>query len=165
MVKKLIECLIQYEWYECPISIAVFSLFVLLFIYSIMICYHNWKQIKKYSSEILLRDQDTLHKLEKLYTVNLISCFVSFAVIVFFISRAVPLTHFMGVFNQYVAAILVLFLIIVSSWNIGVYNTEEMKTDSSNTSIQSTNGVVLGISLTVVVGTLGYMYLSQTKNN
>jgi len=164
MVQKLIDCLIKYEWYECPISIAVFSLFVLLFIYSIIICAHNWKKINEYSSEIF-RDPKTLQRLEKLYMVNLISCFVSFAVIVFFVSRAVPLTHFMGVFNESIAAVLILFLIIVSSWNISVYNSDEMKRDTSNTSIQSINGAVLGISLAVVAGGLGYMYISQTKSS
>lgn len=164
MVQKLIDCLIQYEWYECPISITVFSLFVLLFIYSIIICTHNWKKINVYSSQIL-RDPKTLQRLEKLYMVNLVSCFVSFAVIVFFISRAVPLTHFMSVFNESLAAVLILFLIIVSSWNISVYNSDEMKIDTSNTSIQSINGAVLGISLAVVAGALGYMYIYKTKNN
>jgi uncharacterized membrane protein len=117
-----------------------------------------------YSSEIL-HDPKTLQRLEKLYTVNLISCFVSFAVIVFFVSRAVPLTHFMAVFNESLAAVLILFLIIVSSWNISVYNSDEMKRDTSNTSIQSINGAVLGISLAVVAAALGYMYLSQTKSS
>ena len=167
MSNNFINCLIGNEWYECPISIAVFCLFVMLFIYSLYICSHNWALIVKYShpstiSDTIekIHDPELLQKLEKLYIMNLIACFVCFGVITFFIAKAVPLTHFMAVFNETIAILLVIFLIIVSSWNISVYNSKSLQSDSHN-AIQSINGTVLSISIIIVLGSIGYIYFTK----
>lgn len=143
------KCIIGTEWYYCPISIMTFVVFLLLFIYSIFVCIRNWSEIVKYTEEI---DKSQLKRLESLYIVNLISAFISFAVVVFFVTRALETSHFLAIFNKYLALIIIVFLIIVSSWNINVYSN--LKDGQSHKAMQTVNGIVLGLSCLVVLAAI-----------
>ena len=146
------KCMIGTEWYYCPISIMTFVVFFILFIYSVFVCIRNWSEIMKYTEEI---DKQQLKRLESLYLVNLISAFISFAVVVFFITRAMETSHFLAIFNKYLALIIIVFLIVVSSWNINVYSN--LKDGQRHTTMQTINGIVLGISCLLVVVAIGLL--------
>lgn len=152
------KCLTTEDWYYCPVSIITFSVFVFLFVYGIFVCANNWKAINAETDQVVI-DTSKLKQVQSLYIVNLICTFISFGVIVFFITRAIGTSQFLAVFNKYIAIAIILFLIVVSSWNIHVYS----QIDGDHNAVQTVNGVVLGISCVIVAVIIGMFVYAQMK--
>ena len=104
------------------------------------------------------RDNKQLKRLEKLYIVNLLTTFISFAVVILFIARAIGDLTFMKVMNKFVILIVIIFIVLVSSYNISVYNQGNVK------GTQTLNGIILGISLLILcISIFFYYYGSHVK--
>jgi len=150
------QCIIVNNWYQCPISIMIFVFFLILFVYSIYIMSVNFKDIMDLTKT--QRDNKQLKRLEKLYIVNLLTTFISFAVVILFIARAIGDLTFMKVMNKFVILIVIIFIVLVSSYNISVYNQGNVK------GTQTLNGIILGISLLILcISIFFYYYGSHVK--
>lgn len=138
------------KWFTCPISLAVFSVFLFLLFYNIYSCYTVWNSITQYTKELSTNPeaQEYLKILERLYLLNIVCTFISFAVVFRFITKAF---NFDFLVHEFFLNMLALFVIVLSSFNIFTYQ-KLPRTNQYNT-IQSINAVALGVCslLTIVV--------------
>lgn len=153
------KCLTNDEWYLCPLSITTFTVFLFLFIYSVSVCITNASAINTEINQPIV-DKSKLRQLQALYIANLIGTFVSFAVLVVFVSRAIGTEHFIAIFNKYLAIVFIMFLFIITCWNISVYANLE---NTDTTGIQTVNGLVLSILCIVLIGIVALYIYQQNK--
>lgn len=153
------QCIVVNNWYECPISIMIFVFFIVLFIYFTYILTVNWNNILDLTES--QEDDKQLKRLEGLYVINLIGTFICFAVIMFFLGKAIGDLTFIKFMNKYLIIIAIVFIIFVSSYNISTYN----KGDKTHNTTQTINGTILGISLLIIIiVVLFYYYGSEIQH-
>jgi cation transport ATPase len=152
------KCLAGKEWYNCPIPVIVFVVFVLLFIYSVFALVALSKIIQKAATEDAQTfENETGHSLKQYtqaYVINIILCFVSLLVISFFIYKSIPENIQAGVFNQAVGIAVLLFVIVITSWNIHVFRLIKSKSEEMQ-SVVTVSILILILSL-IAGGLLGY---------
>jgi len=161
------KCISTKQWYKCPLAAVVFAFFILLFAYSIYMMVSNFKMIQYYTDKTRSGDEENTHKLkefEVLFIVNIVSAFISFAVIVAFLGKALANVTFLKFFNKFLILIIIIFLMVIASWNIHVYSGEK---GNVNKGVQITNWVIIGLSSAIVlISVIFYFYdlnLSSTS--
>lgn len=144
------------KWYTCPTSLAVFSVFAFLFIYNIYSSYSIWNSITNYTKQVKENPdvEKYLRKLEKLYLLNIICTFISFAVVFRFITKAFGFDFLLHDLFLYMLAI---FIIVLSLFNVFTYR--KLPHEDNYSTIQSINAIALSISslLIIIVLTLYIM--------
>lgn len=162
------NCMTTKPWYHCPLASIVFAFFILLFAYSIYMMIANFKMIQFYTDKLKNKDEqeENVHKLkefEVLFVINIIGAFISFAVIVTFLGKVLHDLTFMKFFNKYLIIIIIIFLMIIGSWNIHVYRGERGKV---NTGVQITNGIIVGLcSAIVLFSIIFYFYQARQQQH
>lgn len=136
------------KWYTCPISLAVFSVFLFLLMYNIYSCYMIWDSITEYTKQLSTNPQAEgyLKKLERLYLLNIICTFISFAVVFRFITKAF---NFDFLLHEFVLNMLAVFVIVLSSFNIFTY--QKLPHAANYSTLQSINAVALGVSSLLIM--------------
>ena len=161
----LVKCLSGNEWYNCPIPVIVFAIFVFLFIYSLFALVALSKIIQKATNEDTQKfENETGHSLKQYtqaYTINIILCFISLLVIAFFIYKSIPQNIQTGVFNKIVGIIVLLFVVIITSWNIHIFRLIRSKSQEMQ-SVITVSILVLTLSL-IGGGLLGYEIFKQQQ--
>lgn len=164
---ELKKCLSGKEWYNCPIPVVVFVIFVFLFIYSLFALVALSKIIQKASNEDAQSFENEMgHSLKQYtqaYVINIILCFISLLVIAFFIYKSIPENIQTGVFNQTAGILVLLFIIMITSWNIHVFRLIKSKSQETQ-SIVTISILVLVLSL-IAGGLLGYETFKKISDN
>lgn len=144
------------NWYECPVPITIFTLFLFTFIYSIVVLINTSSMItdKEFSEE---KYGKTLYDIFLIYIVNLVVTFLSLIVILYYIYKIIPEDYVQGLFNDIVGIVFALYIIIVSSWTINVYQKIQ---NHSKGVLFGFAGTALGLSLLILI-----LYVYQIYSN
>lgn len=152
------KCLITSDkWYQCPIPITIFVIFLILFIYSLISVIKCSKLIT--SKEIT--EPNEIKKIFTTYILNIILTFISLLVIAFFIYNLIPKDVVEGVFNDYIGIIIVLYAIIILSITIHMFSKLKEKTNVSDINIAG--GISLAISCIALILFIARLVLAYKK--
>jgi hypothetical protein len=83
---------------------------------------------------------------------------VSLLVLVFFLYRLIPPEFSEGVFNDYVGIVIVLYILIISSWTIHLFSKLE---DTSVLDINIMGGIALALSCIAIIIYGGKIFLAH----
>jgi len=124
--KSLEQCLASPQWYRCPLPLATFVVFVLLFLYAIYILVKCTSLISKHGRIGDAAFQEKYGKkvsdINKVYVINMIVMILSLIVVVFFLHKALPVGHQALLFNEYLGGVILLFIFVVAAWTLSVLN-------------------------------------------
>jgi magnesium-transporting ATPase (P-type) len=121
------QCLKDEHWYSCPIPLATFIIFFLLFLYSCYIMAQCGSLIR--SAEDIGTDAftakygKTLKDVATIYVMNLVVCVLCIIVLTFFLYKSLPVKLQSALFNQYVGASIVLVVFIITSATLAFFNS------------------------------------------
>ena len=159
---KTSTCVSSNPWYQCVPTILIFSFFVLLLLYTLFMTGAAWNKITQFTQDVTTNDaRHELKRLHVLYLLNLIASIVSLIIVLFFVVRAFPNLAFWEIFNEYFAAGIVIFLVVITSWNIHIYRT--LEDGERHSGIQAVNGLILGISCIMIITAISYYYVITQK--
>jgi len=157
--KTTVDCsFTSNTWYKCPISVTIFCLFLFIFIYSLVVLVDTSKIItdKDFSEE---KYKKSLSDIFVVYIINIVVTFISLIVILYYLYKIIPDKYVENVFNDFVGILFALYIIIVSSWTIQLYNHAE---NVPKNEIRGFAGAALFVSLLVIV--LFIVKIAKEKN-
>ena len=131
-----------------------------MFIYSIVVLINTSSMIvdKEFSEE---KYGKSLYNIFLIYIVNLVVTFLSFIVILYFLYKIIPDDYVKGLFNDIVGIVFALYIIIVSSWTISMYQ----KIQHMNKSIvDGFAGAALALSLLILILYAYQIYATFQEN-
>lgn len=143
------------DWYEHPVLLATFLVFLLLFIFSIYALTATGNLIKK--SQDMTKNQfeqqygQSISQIETVYVINTVILVFSLLVIVYFLAKLIKVESTLVLINDYVGIIFLLFIIFASSYNINTFNSV---VNSGTASTVASISIVL-----VVIAVLGTIFL------
>jgi len=135
------------EWYRCPIPITIFTIFLFLFIYSIVVLVKCTQIItdKHFDSDEF---NTTLYDVFVIYIVNLVVTFISLIVILFFLYKILPESVSESLFNDYAGMIFVLYIFIISCWTLSVFGHIKNVFQGD---VQVVAGIALSLSCVAII--------------
>lgn len=152
--KQLKQCLTSPTWYECPIPLTIFVIFFILFIYSILVLMQLTGIIKKATEKTQEEFENetghTLKQYTQAYVLNIIFCFLSLLVLVFFVYKSIPEDIQEGAFSGSIGIAVLVILLILSSWNIHVFRMIKKQTSATSTVVAS-SAIILTIVLVAII--------------
>lgn len=139
--------LVSPTWYECPIPITIFCIFLFLFIYSLVVTISLTHIItdKEFSEE---KYGKSIREIMNIYILNLVVTFISLLVLAFFLYQLIPKDTAEGIFNEYFGMIMVFYIIIVSAWTISAFKGIQ---NMNKTGVNAVAGIALAFSLLAFV--------------
>jgi len=156
------QCLAGQEWYRCPLPMTIFIVFLILFIYSIGILIKCSNLIREHSNEgdaaFEAKYGKKINAFTQVYVINMIVMILSLIVLVFFLHKAIPVSRQALFFNEYLGALIVLYMFIVSAWTLSVFNSVKGQEEGATTGFTA---VILVVSMAglAVYGYQIYQYV------
>lgn len=160
--KRTLEQCLETQWYKCPLPLVIFFVFLILFVYAIVILIKCSNLIREHSDDGDVAFEAKYGKkitdITKVYVINMIVMILSLIVLVFFLHKAIPVTHQALLFNEYLGAAIILFIFVVSAWTLAVFN-----------SMKGREGGAAGLTSTVLVVSMigiavyGYQIYESSK--
>ena len=143
------------DWYEHPVLLATFLVFLFLFVFSIYALTATGSLIKK--SQDMTKSQfeekygQSIAQIETAYVINTIILIFSLLVVMYFMAKLIKVEKTLVLINDYVGIVFLLFIIFASSYNINTFNSV---TNSGTASSISSVSIVL-----VVIAVIGTLFL------
>lgn len=158
---QMLKCIHTNPWYDCSLGLIVFFFFLLLLAYSIYLIVSNFKMIQYYTDKkgsVEEKDEHMkkLKEYEMLFIINMIAAFISFGVIVAFLGKVLQNNTFMKFFNKYLIIIIIIFLMVIASFNIHTYRNE---VGGVNKGVKITNWVIIGLSSAIILISVSFYFL------
>jgi len=133
------------EWFDCPVAVGIFVTVVGLLSYCVYMMLDAWRTISNMEKDYNEKD---IKEAKKVFTLNLIGFSISFAILMGFLSRAIPHTMYMSLVNKYSMILSVAFLAIITGWNLFFLYGYEEKHGKQNKAIK---GITMSVFLITVI--------------
>lgn len=144
------------DWYEHPVLLATFLVFLFLFVFSIYALTSTGSLIRK-GQDMTKADFEEMYgqsitQIETAYVINTVILIFSLLVVMYFLSKLIKLESTIVLINDYVGIVFLLFIIFASSYNINTFNS--VKNSGTASSVSSVSIVL------VVIASIGVLFLS-----
>jgi hypothetical protein len=145
------------EWFDCPVAVGIFVTVVALLSYCVYMMLDAWRTISNMEKDYNEKD---IKEAKKVFTLNLVGFSISFAILMGFLSRAIPHTMYMSLVNKYSMILSVAFLAIITGWNLFFLYGYEDKHGKQNKAIKAITMSVFLITVIMFI-IMSYTYAKK----
>ena len=163
-----IQSVTDHDWYEHPILLATFLVFLFLFIFSIYALSATGNLIGK--SQDMTKEQfkekygQEISQVETSYIINTIILIFSLLVVFYFLSKLIKLESTLVLVNDYVGISFLLFMIFAASYNVSTFKNVQNSGPASSISSVSVIIIVIAIIGLLFLGLKTYQNHEEVKN-
>jgi membrane protease YdiL (CAAX protease family) len=155
------------DWYQHPLLLCVFLVFLFLFIFSIYALTMTGGLIK--NSQDMTKDEfknkygQDISQIEACYVINTITLIITVLVLMFFLSKLIKLKQLVALLKNYTTIALLLFIVFAASYNVNTFD-QTQNTNASNVSSVSIVIIIIALIGLILIGVNTYKNHAKAKS-